>query len=340
MKVSALEAQKDKTKKRKQTFNVSKTVILSVICFILLPFKMNAQSIVERRQQDKPDTLSLADRLSLRTNATDWLLLTPNLSIEYEINNKNWNRWSLGLGVRYNWQTKHSFKPAQIYNLAEVRAEVRHYWHTRQIDTVYLPAHGKRDYWGRLISARRYKVKHPNTTYYRGAYVALSKYSLLLTKNGYQGKALTAGFSYGIIKPLYVFSNGNSLDLDLGFSAGLCYTQYDKYYHDRESDCYPVTEKKDWHLLKYPVLSEARVAFVYRLGKYPTTKKYRWRYDVDADFRVHRNEISASIAKEKSDKVMELKSLDDLQKAFDRYYQNARQRQQREAISTRKEDRR
>ena len=295
-------------------------IILAVICFILLSFKMSAQTIVEHKQQNKPDTLSLADRLSLRTNTIDWLLLMPNFHIEYEIGNTNWNRWTLGLGVRYNWQTKHSFKPAQVYNLAEVRAEVRHYWHTRQVDPVYLPAHGKHNYWGKLISTRRSKVKHPNTTYYRGAYVALSKYSFLLTKDGFQGKALTAGFTYGIIKPLYVFSNGHSLDLDLGISVGLCYTQYNKYYHDRESDCYPITERKDWHLLYYPVLSDARIALVYRLGKYPVTKKYRWRYDVDLAFRVKHDEKSDQKYKEKEETTQKIKSMDDLQRAFDIYY--------------------
>lgn len=300
--------------------NAPKTIILIVVCFILLPFKMNAQFIVEHKQEYKPDTLSLADRLSLRTNTVDWLLLIPNLHFEYEIGNKNWNRWSLGLGVRYNWQTKHSFKPAQVYNLAEVRAEVRHYWRTRQTDSVYIPPHGKHNYWGKLISARRSKVKHPNTTYYRGAFVSLSKYSFLLTKDGYQGKALTAGFTYGIIKPLYVFSNGHSLDLDLGVSVGLCYTQYNKYYHDRESDCYPITERKDWHLLHYPVLSEARAALVYRLGKYPVTKKYRWRYDVDFAFRENWDKEAEGKKKKKDDKGREIKSMDELQRIFDSYY--------------------
>ena len=30
------------------------------------------------------DTLSLAERISVRTNAADWMLLTPNIGVEYD----------------------------------------------------------------------------------------------------------------------------------------------------------------------------------------------------------------------------------------------------------------
>lgn len=297
---------------------VSRALIL--LTFLLQPLVAEGQFVVEHRQGSKPDTLTLRDRLSLKTNTIDWLAMMPNLQVELELGNTNHNHWSIGLGARYNWQTKNTFKPAQVYNMMGLRAEVRYYWRTQQIDTIYQPAHAKHNYWGRLWSTRRYKLKHLNTTYYRGAYVGVNKYSFLLTKDGFQGKAFTAGFTYGIIKPLYVFSSGNSLDFDLGFSAGLCYTQYNKYCHDRESDCYPVTAKEDWHLLPYPVLSEVRIAFVYRLGKYPMTKKYRWRYDVDEDYRAEwKEKMYKDYMGKKYDEDVR-KSMEVLQKRFDEYY--------------------
>lgn len=96
------------------------------------------------------------------------------------------------------------------------------------------------------------------------------------------------------MKPLYVFKNGNSLDFDLGVSAGLAFASYDKYRHDRESDCYPVTKRSQSGV--HPVVSDLHVGFVYRLGSYPVTKKYRWRYDCD---QVYRDRIDSIYAAKK-----------------------------------------
>jgi len=41
-----------------------------------------------------------------------------------------------------------------------------------------------------------------------------------------------------------------------------------------------------------PVINDLRVGFVYRLGNYPITKKYRWRYDVDMAYQTaHDNKL-------------------------------------------------
>lgn len=271
---------------------------------------------------NKLDSLELSERISVRTNAVDWLLLVPNVGVEFDLGRYNWNRYSLLFGVKGNWQTSHSFKPAQVYNIAKVHAEVRQYWRTRKINndttdlskqTSVMPA---RNILQRLLSTNRYSLKHPNTTYYRGIYAAYTKYSVLLMKKGRQGSAFSAGFTYGIIKPLYEFKSGNSLDLEFGLSAGICITKNDEYCHDRESDCYPVTAKNGWHLLPYPMLSEARVAFVYRFGSYPVTKKYRWRYDVDADYREKMDEK----LRDKTEKTRKKMDMDDLRKLFNDLY--------------------
>lgn len=299
---------------------------LTLLLLLLQPLVVVAQSAVEHRQQNRPDTLTLADRFSLKTNTVDWVLLVPNLQVEFDLGSTNHSHWTLGFGGRYNWQTKHTFNPAQKYNIMEGRMELRYYWRTREIDSIYFPAHRKHNYLGRLLSTRRYGLKHPNTTYYRGVYVSADKFSLLLGKEGFQGKAVTAGLTYGIIKPLYVFSNGSSLDLDFGVSAGICCTQNNKFHYDRERDRYTTTEWNKLHIVPFPVLSDARVAFVYRIGKYPVTKKYRWRYEVDLDHRTAWDERASAKAQKKKEKEMTLKSMEDLEEAFDEYYDAIYQR--------------
>lgn len=238
------------------------------------------------------DTLSLAERLSFHTNMVDWTLLIPNAGIEFDVHSTNWNRWAVGLDVRYNWQTSHTFKSGLVYNIMGARFYFRNYWRTRQTEprdeenkfdkTYKIYPHTR--FLDRVFSCRRNRVRHPGLLFYRGAYLSYNKFSIkLLGSEGYQGSAVTAGFTYGIVKPLYVFKNGNSLDVDLGVSAGLALASYDKYRHDRENDCYPVTKRAQSGI--FPVVSDLHVGFIYRLGRYPVTKKYRWRYDCDQIYK-------------------------------------------------------
>lgn len=262
---------------------------------------MHAQ-VMERKTG--VDTLSLAERISVRTNAADWLLLTPNIGVEYDIRNTNWNRWSVGVNLRSNWQSSHTYKPGLVYNLSEARLELRNYRRNRQknyTDTIYynkntdsaraevvrenngLDPH--RWWTARLLSPRRKHIKYPLNTYYRGVYLSHANYSIMLGRKGKQGSAFGLGMTYGIIRPLFEYQNGSSLDFELGISGGIAYTKYDTYRHNRESDCYSVVESKDWHIIPHPVISEIKVGFVYRFGNYPITKKYRWRVDVDTAYQ-------------------------------------------------------
>lgn len=313
------------------------TAILRTIiagCLLLAGLQTKAQ-LLEKKETAKPDILEMSDRFSLRTNSLDWVMLMPNISAEFDLGKENHNHWTVGLGLRYNWQTKHEFKPAWVYNLAEARGELRYYWHTQKInkeyninpheelvitdDTIYY----KKKLLGRLFSTRRPELKHPNTTYYRGVYVSADKYSFLFGgESGYQGTALIAGFLYGIVKPLYEFKSGNTLDLDLGFNIGVCLTKYDKYYHDRESNCYPVMSHGDWRPLFFPVVSELRFAFIYRFGDYPLTKKYRWKIEVDEAYRSEQKHIADSIDKVIKDKENLIQEIKDVRQKFDNYYKD------------------
>lgn len=268
---------------------------------LLLPLTMRAQVMDTGH---KVDTLSTTERLSFRSNAVDWLLLVPNVGIEYDIFSTNWNRWSVGLNLRYNWETSHTYKPGLVYNVAEARLEVRNYYRIRVFDGKFIEP--KKHKWERVVSPRRAESKHPTTTYYRGAFIAYNNYSLKLGTEGKQGNAIIAGGMWGMIKPLYEFNNGNSLDLEFATSAGVAYAKYDTYTHDRLDDCYPVKSTGKTAVL--PVINELRVGFVYRFGSYPITKKYRWRYDVDLDYQERldstiRAERNAAEAKHLSDSI-------------------------------------
>lgn len=235
------------------------------------------------------DTLSIGDRLAVHTNTVDWLLLMPNIGFEFDVRGVTWNRWTVGLSARGNWQTSHTYTPGTIYNIAEARLDAKQYWRSRQIGERGLQKH--QHIWDRVFSIRRSRVKHPTTTYYRGLFASYMKYSLKFGPIGKQGTAITGGLTYGIIRPMYAFPNGQSLDLHFGISVGAMYTQYQEYTHDREGDCYPVTNKIDAHLVKHPVINDIHVGLIYRLGHHPVTSKYRYRDDVDYTYIMHKDSV-------------------------------------------------
>lgn len=237
------------------------------------------------------DTLTLNDRIGIRTNAADWLMLIPNIGIEFDLKNVNYNRNTLGINIRYNWQTSHTYNPGTLYNIAEARIDYRNYFRVKTIDkdSRNWKYNRHKHIWDKPFSARHKTSKHPNAMFYRGAYLAFTKYSMMLGNDGKQGTAISAGYQFGIVKPLYVFRNGHSLDLDLGVAIGVTYTSYDKYRLDRESNCYPTTGHADGQIM--PMINELRCALTYRLGKTPSTSKYRWRYEVDTKYQEKHDNI-------------------------------------------------
>lgn len=240
--------------------SIYKHVVLIMLVLLLAMPRVVMSQVMEFKRG--VDTLSIADRIALRSNIVDWALTTPNIGVEFDVRNTNWNRWSVGLNFKYNWQAKHTYNPGVVYNIAETKLEVRNYWRYKQNAKV---TYKKRTY-----------------TFYRGLYLAYDKFSLMLSGSGSQGKAISGGVSLGVIKPFYNFKNGNSMDFELGASAGICYAKYDKYRLDRESNCYPVTEVGKTAIL--PMVNDIRVSLVYRFGNYPITKKYRWRIEADRDY--------------------------------------------------------
>ena len=255
-------------------------------CVLLMMLVSSSCVFAQKKMADdhKLDSLSISDRISLRTNGVDWMMLLANFGVEFDLGKYNWSRNAIGLNVRANWNTKHTYNPGVVYNLFEVRGEFRNYWHTRKTTNDLGP---HRHTYEKILSGRRRRPKHPRTTWYRGAYLAYDDYSFLFGKEGIQGQAYTLGFQYGVIRPLYIFQSGKSVDLDFGFSAGIALTDYEKYSHDSQTSAYTTipNSKTGLKFVPFPILTEARVGLVYRVGKANVYTKYRWRYDVDLKYQ-------------------------------------------------------
>ena len=234
------------------------------------------------------DTLSVSDRLSVRTNGTDWLIMVPNVGVELDLGKLNYNRLTAALNLRWKWGTGHTFVPKMVYNVFEVKGEVRSYWRTRQVtaeDGVFPP---HKHIWDKLMSLRRREPKHPVTTFYRGVWLSYATYSFdfeAIRKYGRQGSAVMGGVLYGIQRPLYRYRNGRSIDLDLGVSIGAALVKYDVYQRDADNNRYRKVSKNPigWKVL--PVVNELRAGLVYRLGKTQGYDKYNYRYDVELAYR-------------------------------------------------------
>lgn len=238
------------------------------------------QKLLENRA--RVDTLTILDRLAVRTNTLDWMLLIPSIGAEFDVKPVTWNRWTVGFNVRGNPQTSHTFTHGVVFNMFEARVEARQYWRARKIDpspNARLKDRKHKHIWDKAISIRRSRVKHPMFTWYRGLYAGYGKYSFLFGDKGHQGTAIVGGITYGFVLPMFGLPSGNTIDLEFGVSGGVCYYKDDVYVHDRESDCYPIIERKPAAIL--PMIDDVRVGLIYRLGRAPVLSKYRYRRDVD-----------------------------------------------------------
>lgn len=227
--------------------------------FSLLPQNMNAQT---KAKKETETTVSEKSRWAFRTNAVDWLLTIPNLAVEYDVSNSIYNKLTLNLGVRYNWHTSHNFVPATVFDLWEVRPEVRRYWRTEH----RAQSGPKPSLTDQLFSKARTNPKFWRA-YYIGVYTSFNGYSFKFGKEGFQGSSYGLGLSAGYSIPLYSYKN-HFIDVEFGGSLGMSYAQYDVYEHDRENNSYaPVAAKsKGFHLVPFPVVSNVNVSFIYRFA--------------------------------------------------------------------------
>lgn len=262
---------------------IFRRAIVALLCLLFLSTNsVNAQVVDNSR---RVDTLSLAERFSVRTNLVDWVLTVPNIGLEFDLGKYNWSRYAINANIRWRPETNGTYVQAFVANLFEATVEGRQYWRERRAEpSGYLKRH--RHWWDKIMSCRNMSPSHPKWVFYRGVWAGYSSYSFMFGGNeGRQGKALMAGITWGFVKPFVFFQNGNSLDMEIGASIGAAYTKYDKYKRNKEDNCYEKTGNEDWHFVKYPLVRDLHAALVYRFGNYNMLKKYRWRYDVDMAFR-------------------------------------------------------
>lgn len=234
-------------------------------------FYYNASAKTLLLKEDNDSTASFKERIALRTNMIDWILVTPNVGVEYDIVNNPFHKISLGLSSRYNWDSQQKLIPRYVYNIFEAKGELRFYWRDRKrLDWENEWKEEENTFWGE-VKARWHLLKakkkpRANRAYYMGPFVAYDKYSLKFTDTGYQGYGICAGLSFGFNTPLYLYKNGDAIDFELGAGVGFMATQYDKYRWDEESNCYPFEKSEKMHILPFPVINNINLSLVYRFN--------------------------------------------------------------------------
>ena len=249
--------------KKKRYFFLSRRI---VVCFLISITLNSTHAQVQRGKKDdaKAELISFKDRWGIKTNAVDWLLTVPNIGVEFDLGNTIRNKQTIGANIKWNWNTSQKYTPSLIFNVFDARVEWRQYFRTRKRGGITKDANLMTRLKETVFTTQR-KNPRQERAYYWGVYVNAASYNFKIGKEGRQGNAYGAGISVGYTAPLYGYRN-NYIDLELGGSAGLLYTSYDVYTHDAESGCYPrIAEKcKGGHIVPFPLITDLRVAFVYR----------------------------------------------------------------------------
>ena len=199
------------------------------------------------------------DRLAVKTNAVDWMLTIPNIGVEYDLTASEYNSMTIGLSTKYNWETYHKITSPYVFNLFDIRPEFRYYYRQTPISRV------KSD-WTLKKFLKEQKNPIPWRAYYVGGYVNYSSYAIKLGQKGYQGPAIGFGASAGYGIPMYEYKSG-VVDVEFGFSVGLQVTKKGTFVYNPYGEFFTgVIESSDTKmgLTPFPVVSDVRVAFVWR----------------------------------------------------------------------------
>lgn len=264
------------------------------ILAILFPLLALAQpQPAKENQTEEKKNLTTGQRFSLRTNTVDWALMTPNASIGFDLGSSPYSRYTLNLSGKYNWNTNPEIKTYHVYDILEGKVEVRKYYHTQQRNAPY-------EGFEKFFSPKRMNPRFWRA-YYWGLYAAYTDLNLKLNSTGYKGTAIHGGVSFGMERSLFTYKE-SCLDLEVGASAGVAYWDGSKYRLDKANNCY---ETKGEYKKVLPVISEVRVALVYRFG--PSAKN---RYLYDQVKSIQREDAKLEREKLKAEKKAALKAKD------------------------------
>lgn len=264
------------------------------ILAILFPILAAAQlQPAKENKTEEKKNLTTGQRFSLRTNTVDWALMTPNASIGFDLGSSPYSRMAMIVSGKYNWNTNPDTKTYHVYDILEGKVEVRKYYHTQQRNAPY-------EGFEKFFSPKRMNPRFWRA-YYWGIYAAYTDLNLKLNSTGYKGTAIHGGVSFGMERSLFMYKT-NSLDLEVGASAGIAHWDGSKYRLDKANNCY---ETKGEYKKVLPVISEVRVALVYRFG--PSAKN---RYLYDQVKSIQREDAKLEREKLKAEKKAALKAKD------------------------------
>ena len=313
------------------------TVLVVLLCVLAFSYSANAQSIGNKQNREVEDTVGRLPffhlkRLAVKTNVFDWLLVVPNLGVEYQITDDPYKYMTVGLSAKCNWNSYHGtssmtrYQPPFVYDILDIRPEFRYYYRAipkpkSRVDAALEARQKAKD---NLNSLRKkmQEVKDPSRlnmykewvanaerelalrdsilkasrrpfgewvkddiltfereeprmwrAHYIGAYASYANYAFKFGPKGIRARnSFGFGATAGYVLPLYEYAKG-VIDVDLGFSVGIQMAKHEVFTHNMDGNYYTkLQEGKNWYgmggssskLLPYPVVSELRVAFVWR----------------------------------------------------------------------------
>ena len=237
--------------------------LLISICFVFSAF-LNAYSA----QDNDSIKVPFKDRVALHANTVGYVFVTPNIGMEYSFIQNRYQKVSLFLNGKYNPNSYTKLIRRYLYNIVGVRSEVRWYFRMRKITEGERKLDLQEGFWRKLTMRPHSFLGRENPrlhrAYYFGPYFAYDKYTVKLSKTGYQGYSLGVGVAAGYTIPLYQYKDGSSIDFELGANLGLALSTHDKFIYDADGACYSHAGKRAIHVVPFPIIADARVAFVYR----------------------------------------------------------------------------
>lgn len=212
--------------------------------------------------------LQFKDRIAVRTNALEWLVVIPNIGFEYRLTSNPYRYMTIGLNAKCNWNTLHMtngmvrYSPPVVYDILDIRPEFRYYF--------------------RFSDKKKAKTWRAQ---YVGAYANYANYAFKFVKYGLRAQnTYGVGASLGYVLPLYEYRKG-AIDVDFGISLGVLFARHDAFTHSMDGNYYTRLAETDKYfsltqsssrVRPYPVVSEVKVAFVWR--------KESLRYHVRKDY--------------------------------------------------------
>lgn len=273
-------------------------------------FVSPAQGSAAKPLSDRPDTLVIGiDRWAFRVNALELLCTVPNINAEFDLSSSAYDRYSIGLTAKYNWDTRHSVAPSMVFNMFEIRPEFRWWFRKKNEDDDDGAASAK-------------KKPALEGAFFTGGYLHGGSYSIKAGTYGIQGLLFGFGGTFGYDFPLYSYRHF-AIDFELGVSAGFVMTSYNCYTMNRNNTDYvSVPERsRGFHLCFYPVVSELKACFVFRTlsikDKYKKVnlKKLQEKQEAAERMAQEKEATKAAKAQQKADAAKERERLKAEEKA-------------------------